>query len=113
MSCYDTVHEFSIMQTCTWNSVSIYIPSRLQSRYEPAVRVWEGEGEENITALLASVMETARPLVGIRSKSNIKWYEGLYPLLVAYTEVDLSSKSECCTIILMYRCVYMHQFFNF
>lgn len=64
------------------------------------MRLWEGglEGEENMTALLASIMETARPLVGIRSKSNIKWYEGLYPLLVVYTEVDLSSKSECCTL---------------
>ena len=81
--------------------INFNIPSRLQSRYEPGVRVWEGEGEEeNITALLASIMETARPLVGIRSKSNIKWYEGSYPLLVAYTEVDLSSKSECRTIYL-------------
>ena len=59
------------------------------------MRVWEGGMEtENMTALLASVMETARPLVGIRSKSNMKWYEGLYPLVVAYTEVDLSGKSE-------------------
>ena len=56
------------------------------------------EGGENMTALLATIMDTARPLVGIRSKSNIKWYEGSYPLLVAYTEVDLSSKSEHCTI---------------
>ena len=74
---------------------------RLQSRYEPGVRVWEaglddeqGGEEENVTALLANIMDTARPLVGIRSKSNIKWYEGSYPLLVVYTEIDLSSKSE-------------------
>ncbi len=87
---------FTIMQAYRYTVHRYYLfPSRLQSRYEPGVRVWEGdEEEENVTALLASIMEAARPLVGIRSKSNIKWYEGSYPLLVAYTEVDLSSKSE-------------------
>ena len=81
--------------------ICVFFSFRLQSRYEPGVRVWEGglndeQGgeEENVTALLANIMDTARPLVGIRSKSNIKWYEGSYPLLVVYTEIDLSSKSE-------------------
>ena len=67
---------------------------RFQSSYEPAVRVWDlSLDTDNVTALLAEVMDFARPLVGIRSKSNIKWYQN-YPLLVAYTEVDYSSKSK-------------------
>ena len=61
------------------------------------MRRWDEDLDtENVTALLATIMEAARPLVGLRSKSNIKWYHN-YPLLVAYTEVDLSSK---CTYTL-------------
>ena len=74
---------------------------RFQSSYEPAVRVWERDVDSNdAAASLADLLEEAKPLVGIRTKSNIKWY-GHYPLLVLYTDLDYSSKSE-------YTCTYMH-----
>ena len=67
---------------------------RLQSSYEPAVRRWEEPlDDDNTTLLLDRLMNAARPLVGFRSKSNIKWYQD-YPILVVYTEVDYSSKSN-------------------
>ena len=67
---------------------------RFQSSYERAVRSWDdGVHTDNVTALLATLLDSARPLVGIRTKENTKWYQS-YPLLVAYTEVDFSSKSK-------------------
>ena len=74
---------------------------RFQSSYEPAIRVWKRDVDSNdAAASLAALLEEAKPLVGIRTKSNIKWYEH-YPLLVLYTDLDYSSKSE-------YTCTCMH-----
>ena len=61
------------------------------------MRKWaESLDTDNVTELLDRLLDSARPLVGFRSKSNIKWYQD-YPILVVYTEVDFSSKSRQCS----------------
>ena len=91
------------MSTVSVWSCLISLRHRFQSDYEAAVRKWEGDlSADNVTALLESVVESSRPLVGVRTKSNVNWYHD-YPILVVYTEVDWSSKSKWVWSLLITR----------
>ena len=57
---------------------------------------------DNSTVVLQELLTSARPLVGLRRKSNEDWYS--YPKLVAYLEVDTTKEGVqgqhflCCSI---------------
>lgn len=66
------------------NSVGVFLPRRLQSKYEKSVKYYEGSLKGAPGEIVASLKKLSRPLVGLRTKDNIKSVYSDYPLLVGY-----------------------------
>ena len=68
------------------NSMSVFLPRRLQSKYEKSIKPYEEGtlGETPPKDVISSLKKLSRPLVGLRTKANFQSVYSSYPVLVGY-----------------------------
>lgn len=70
---------------------------RFQSESEPAFMGFEDSLTGDLSGVMKRLEDTARPLVGLRSKSTEDWWS--YPMVVAYLSIDTSIEGRNGTIL--------------
>ena len=66
------------------NTAGVFLPRRLQSKHEPAMKIYKGSFTVSPQELLTSFKNLARPLVGLRTRANVQKLYSDYPILVGY-----------------------------
>jgi protein disulfide-isomerase A4 len=67
------------------NTIGVFLPRKLQSKYEPSIKTYDGDMTAAPVDMLASLKKLSKPLIGIRNQGNAKSTYSEYPLLVGYT----------------------------
>lgn len=74
---------------------------RFVSELEPAITLVEDSliGSSNVSGIMTKIEDIARPLVGLRTKSNEFWWS--YPMLVLYLAIDttLDGRKGNCKLL--------------
>lgn len=66
------------------NSLAVFYPRVLQSKFEPSVKYYEGSLSVTPKELLDELKKLSRPLVGLRNRGNVPSLYATFPLIIGY-----------------------------
>ena len=66
------------------NSLAVFLPRVLQSKFEPSIKYYKGTLSVPSKELVGELKKLSRPLVGLRTRSNVPGLYATFPLMIGY-----------------------------